>query len=70
MTGPHAAPSKSVPIDVTARDTANGDSKTQTIRDDYCLVAAGTAEVTSIQVYAKDDGTSTHVVTVKGVRRG
>jgi len=56
-------------IQVTATDPATGDSDIQEIWDDYCLVAAGTAEVTYINVTAKSDGTETHVVTIKGVRR-
>lgn len=59
-----------VPIEITARDTASGDSDTMTIRNDYCLVTAGAAEVTSVNVHHKADGTQTHVITVKGVRRG
>lgn len=58
------------PINVTATDPATGDSDTQKIWNDYCMVTAGTAEVTNVQVHAKDDGTATHVITVKGVRRG
>lgn len=57
-------------IRVTATDVANGDSSTQDIWDDYCIVAAGSAEVTHFQVHANSDGTATHVITVKGVRRG
>lgn len=55
---------------VTATDPGTGDSDTQRIWDDYCLVAAGSAEVANIQVHAKSDGTATHVITIKGVRRG
>lgn len=58
------------PIRVTATDPATGESDTQEIWNDYCLIAAGSAEVTSFQVHAKADGTATHVITVKGVRRG
>jgi hypothetical protein len=58
------------PIRVTATDAETGESDVQSIWDDYCLVTAGAAEVTNIQVHAKDDGTATHVITVKGVRRG
>lgn len=58
------------PIRVTATDPATGDSKVQEIWNDYCMVAAGSAEVTNVQVHSKDDGTATHVITVKGVRRG
>jgi hypothetical protein len=59
------APSGSVPIEVTARDTASGESGTQTIADDYCLITAGTCEVTNVQIHAN----GTHVVTIKGVKR-
>lgn len=57
-------------IRVTATDVATGDSETHEIWHDYCIVAAGGAEVTHVQVHAKSDGTATHVITVKGVRRG
>lgn len=55
---------------VTAADPKTGDSDTQQIWDDYCLVAVGSAKVANIQVHRKGDGTATHVVTIKGVRRG
>jgi len=57
-------------IRVTATEVATGDSGVQEIWDDYCLVTAGAAEVTGVQVHHKADGTATHVITVKGVRRG
>lgn len=57
-------------IRVTATDTATGDSGTHEIWDDYCMVTAGGCEVTGVTVHHKDDGTQTHVITVKGVRRG
>jgi hypothetical protein len=57
-------------IRVTATDPATGDSDTMQIGNDYCLVTAGSAEVTGVTVHHKSDGTQTHVITVKGVRRG
>lgn len=57
-------------IRVTAIDVETGDEGVEEIWDDYCIVAAGTAEVTNVQVHRKPDGTATHVLTVKGVRRG
>lgn len=57
-------------IRVTATDLETGESDTHEIWDDYCLVSAGSADVTSVATYAKSDGTTTHVITVKGVRRG
>lgn len=69
-TSEESAVVEQAPINVTATDPMTGDSDTQQIWNDYCLVTAGTAEVTGIQIHAKDDGTATHVITVKGVRRG
>lgn len=57
-------------ISVTAVDLANpADSGTMEIMDDYCLIAAGSCHVTYTQVSAAKDGTETHVVTIKGIRR-
>lgn len=56
-------------IRVTATDVKTGDSLTQEIWDDYCLVTAGGCEETNVTVHYKSDGTQTHVITVKGVRR-
>jgi hypothetical protein len=54
-------------IEVTARDLASpGDSQTQVIDDDYCLVTAGDCYVAGTQVHPV---TGTHVITVKNVRR-
>lgn len=39
------------------------------IIDDYVIVAAGRCEVTYTNVVFKADGTQTHTITVKGVRR-
>lgn len=63
-------PEQVIPIHVVATDPTTGESDVQDIWDDYCLVVAGTAEVTDFQVHASPDGTATHVITVKGVRRG
>lgn len=57
-------------IRVTCTDLKTGDSEAQDMWDDYCLITAGSAEMTDVQVYRKSDGTVTHVITVKGVRRG
>lgn len=51
-------------IEVTVRDTENGESQTATIENDYIIIAAGTCEVASTQTHAN----STHVLTVKGRR--
>lgn len=51
---------------VTARDIATGESETQTILHDYCLVTSGDCYVADIAV--RPDGT--HFITVKGVQRG
>lgn len=56
-------------IRVTATDVATGDSGVHEIWDDYCLVTAGSCEATNVTVHHKADGTQTHVITVKGVRR-
>lgn len=57
-------------IHVTAHDPQTGDAETQVITDNYVVVTAGTAELSDIQVHQKSDGTITHVITVKGIRRG
>lgn len=53
----------------TVTATADGDTQTATIRDNYVLICDGTAYVASTQVHRKDDGTVTHVITVKGCRQ-
>lgn len=58
------------PVRVTATDVATGRSTSQEIWDDYILVTAGGCEATNVTVHNKTDGTQTHVITVKGVRRG
>lgn len=56
-------------VSVVATDPATGESDTQEIWDDYCLVTAGGCDVSDIQVWTKADGSETHMVTIKGVRR-
>lgn len=56
-------------IRVTATDVATGHSIEHEIWDDYVLTTAGGCQDTHIAVYHKADGTETHVITVKGVRR-
>jgi hypothetical protein len=58
-----SAPGK---IQVTATDLdAPHETSTVEILDDYVIVTAGTAEVTSVVAHAN----GTHVITVKGVKR-
>ncbi len=52
---------------VTASDDA-GPDETIEIHDDYVIIRDGTAWIASLQVHACKDGTSTHVVTIKGCR--
>lgn len=59
-------PEEPARIEVTARDLGTGDSETVVIADDYVLTCAGSARVTYVQAYAN----GTHVITVKGVKRG
>lgn len=57
-------------IRVTATDLDDpAESGSRDIRNDYVLITAGSCEVTSVQVFNKADGTSTHQVTIKGIRR-
>ncbi len=58
-------------IRVTATDLDRdpGDSSTREVEDDYVLVTAGSAWQDSVQVYRKSDGTETHVITIKGIKR-
>lgn len=46
---------------VTCEDLATGESESQVIRDDYCLVTDGRMEVTSMQVH----GNGTVQITLK-----
>lgn len=53
-------------ITVTATD---GDtSESHEITDNYVITLAGTAYIHGVQVYRHEDGTSTHMITVKGIR--
>jgi hypothetical protein len=57
-------------IRVTATDLDRPeDSDSNEIMDNYVIVCAGSCEVTNVNVHHKADGTSTHVITVKGIRR-
>lgn len=51
-------------IRVTAEDLETGDSQVQEIRDDYCLVTAGTCFISNITAHAN----GTVVMTIKGRR--
>ena len=51
---------------ITACDIATGESETQEILHDYCLVTSGDCEIVDIHVCEN----GTHVITVKGVQRG
>lgn len=58
-------------IRVTATDLDDpAESGSRVIHNDYVLITAGGCEVSSVQVFNKADGTQTHQVTIKGVRRG
>lgn len=70
MTGSDRLFPESGYIRVTATDLASGDSDTKDLRDDYCLVTAGRCEMTYVNVTTCKDGSETHVLTIKGVRRG
>lgn len=57
-------------IRVTATDLDHpDDSMSREIHNDYVIVCAGDCDVTNVTVHLKADGTETHVITVKGVRR-
>jgi hypothetical protein len=57
-------------ITVTAQDDDYPEDKgVQKIWNDYLLICAGSAEITYVQVSTAANGTQTHVITVKGVRR-
>lgn len=53
-------------IRVTVTDLDTGDSEEAVISDDYVITCAGTAYVGHVQAYAS----GTHVITVKGRKRG
>lgn len=57
-------------VEVTCRDLESGESDSVQITDNYVLVTAGRCEQTYINVTYCADGTETHVITVKGARRG
>lgn len=58
-------------IQVKATDLEHPeDTGTMEIMDDYALICAGRCQVTYTQVSYAKDGSETHVVTIKGIRRG
>lgn len=56
-------------VRVTAGDVASGEEGTTVIFDDYVLVTAGRCDKTYVQVLSARDGSETHIITVKGIRR-
>ena len=50
-------------IKITVTDTETGDSETQTIENDYCVVVAGTCHIAGVQEYPTK---GTTVLTIKG----
>lgn len=57
-------------IRVTATDLQHPeDTDTAEIMDDYVLICAGRCQRTYVQVSRAKDGSETHVITVKGIRR-
>lgn len=58
-------------IRVTATDLDHPEETgTVEIMDDYALTCAGSCWRSYVQVSRAKDGTETHVITVKGIRRG
>lgn len=55
-----------MPTTVTATDGTSIES--HDVTDNYVLTTDGTAYVHGVQVHRHKDGTSTHVITVKGLR--
>ena len=53
---------------VTARDDETGDVESVRIADNYVLVRDGDAHITNTTVHHLKDGSTTHVITVKGCR--
>lgn len=57
-------------IRVTATDLADpSQTGSVDILDDYVLICAGRCQQTYVQVSQAKDGSETHVITVKGIRR-
>ena len=44
------------------------DDETVEIENNYVLIREGSAYIHGVQVHRHKDGTSTHVITVKGIR--
>jgi len=56
-------------VRVTVRDLASGAGDEAVIADDYVLVTSGTCHRTHTNVSHAKDGTQTHVVTIRGIRK-
>ena len=54
---------------VTAQDADDGSSETQTITNNYVLVRDGSAYIANVQMHRLKDGSTTHVITVKGCKQ-
>ena len=70
MTEPSSQAAEHAQVRVTCTDLASSESDSQEITDNYVLVTAGSCDVTYVSTTACKDGTETHVITVKGARRG
>lgn len=64
---PETTPEEPARIEVTARDLGTGGSETIVIADDYVLICAGSCYRATVEA---DLASGTHVITVKGVKRG
>lgn len=56
---------------VTAQETTPADGaepQTVQIEDNYVIITDGTAHVAGVQLHRLEDGTHTHVITVKGIK--
>ena len=56
-----------MPTTVTASAPGEG-SESVEIENNYVLIRDGSAYIHGVQVHRHKDGTSTHVITVKGIR--
>ena len=54
---------------VVASDAETNESEALTITDNYVLVRDGSAYIASTTLHHLKDGTTTHVITVKGCRQ-
>jgi hypothetical protein len=55
-------------VTTTVTATDGETSESHEVNDNYVLTTDGSAYVHGVQVYRHKDGTSTHVITVKGIR--